>query len=605
MTRLVSRCAFTATVLLGVGAPIFGQGLSANRFPTTAEPPSFISAPPVGDVVDLKGVVTQLQQSVLLVGDAEFGTGTAWVISRENRLLATNAHVADIMHDSSGHMLAMVNGQNRTYEVAEAYYHPGVRRIAGDYIVRSTDASNGGVFTRSPDVAVLRLAPGEELPPAMTLATPEEVYGLSYDSVAMLGFPGHDTTGWPKDGQVPGATFRVGHIARVSTFLNDTTPPPQYRQCLQHSMESWGGFSGSPIFLTNGHVVGLHNSARTLSEGDRVESLHYGVRVDCLWELLKLDHLTEAVSLPIDPDAVDVERFSQPDEEAPLLNSVLQLLAQARIDLNRHDELAAIKKCDEAEKLIPNFPPIFDVRHNAYNFIAVYKIKGRSPEAVKYYELAETQADAALKLEPSIDHMIDANVAGMNVVNAKLPAGYAPQPKFKERLDKVIAMEHLRPRDKAYAYRARAFALGLGRDAQSDLEMAIQTDPWIPQNYSTLAIFWNQHGDPAAAQKARDRFNLISTADADADQAWLAATSASDEHRNGAFAKQLAEKACQATDDGWWKPVRSLAAADAELGDFDEAVKQAERALQLAPPGEAGAVRRQLAGYKKQEPWRD
>jgi hypothetical protein len=406
---------------------------------------------------------------------------------------------------------------------------------------------------------------------------------------------------------VPGATFRAGHISRVSDFLNDTTPPAPLRQSLQHSMASWGGFSGSPIFLTNGHVVGLHNAGRTetSSDGSRSQSLQYGVRVDCLWELLKLAELWDEVDVPVARTVVNVERYSEPDVAAPLVSQVLRLLAQARIDLNRHDEAAAIEKCDAAQKIIGNYAPIYDVLHNAYNFIAVYKIKGRSAEAVKYYEAAAAAAAKAYELEPSYDHDIDRHVSAMNVVNAKQPAGYVPQPELAAALDDVIDVENLRPRDRAYAYRARAFAKGLSRDALTDLELAIKTDPWIPQNYSTLAIFWNQHRNPTAAQQSRDRFNVISAAEADADQAWLAATSAADDQRNGMFAKQLAEKACQATDYGWWKPLRSLTAAHAELGAFDEATKLAQTALNIAPPDEAGAVRRQLANYKKQEPWRD
>jgi tetratricopeptide (TPR) repeat protein len=610
MPRLASslRCAALFAALIPAVIPAVTR---AQDFPTKggtgkgSAPPPLWSQPDPAEALDLKDMVRELERSILLVGDGEARTGTAWVLSQEHRLLATNAHVADIFHKANGHMVAMINGDDRTFRIEETIYHPGVRRFAGAITFRSTDSSAGGVDTSSPDVAILRIAPGDPLPPALAMATPEELYDLDYESVAMLGFPGHDTKGWPEPGHVPGATFRVGHISRVSDFLNDVTMPAPFLQQLQHSMPSWGGFSGSPIFLTNGHVIGLHNAGETLSNGSRVESLQYGIRVDCVWELLKQSGLWDQVEISAEPTSVDVERFSLPDPVAPLVSQVRRLLAQARIDLNRHDELAAIEKCEAARKIIPNYGPTFDVLSNAYSFLAVYKFKPRSPEAIKCYEASLESATLARKLEPSFDHDIDEMVATMNVVNAKAPSGYQPFPGALEGLDSLIALEHIRFRDRAYAHRARAFALGFSREALADLEKANEIDPWIPQNYATLAVYWDHHRNAAKAKEARDRFAAISAADADSEQAWLAATSTDPDTRNGVFAEQLAEKACLASQYRWWKALRSLAAAHAENGEFDEAVKFAQSALDVAPPEEAGAIRRQLASYEKREAWRD
>jgi tetratricopeptide (TPR) repeat protein len=607
MFSSASSCAPFAALVVLVLHPLeaFSQEYTIASLTKVSTTPPIWSQPAAGESQSLKDVMRQLQRSVFLVGSPDFGTGTAFVISREHRLLATNAHVADILFDGDGKMFAIANGDTTTCEIVETYYHPGVRRIAGEITVQSTDPAKGHVYPKSPDVAVLRLGPGSELPPPLLMATPDELYDLMYDSVAMLGFPGHDTEGWPEAGHRPGATYRVGHISRLSDFLNDASLPPEQRQCLQHSMASWGGFSGSPIFLPNGHVVGLHNSAKTLSNESRIESLQYGVRVDCLWELLKRHDLLDEVTIPIEPTSINVERYAGPDVGAELLTRVRRLLAQARIDLSRHDEAAAIEKCNEAATLIPNFPPVYDVRYNAYNFVAVYRIKARTKEALGLYKLAYDDAVRAFELEPSVDHFLDKHVAEMNLVNAAQPTGYLPQPEFVAEIDKLLGMEGIRPRDRAYAYRARAFAQGLGRDALADLERAMRADPWIPQNYSTLVIFWNRHGDAAAARRAQEKFDAISAAEADADQAWLSATSPNEGQRNGDFAHQLAEKACTATDYAWWKPLRTLAAAYAELGQFDRAVEYATKAVALAPPDEAGDVRRQLARYNRQEPWRE
>jgi tetratricopeptide (TPR) repeat protein len=64
--------------------------------------------------------------------------------------------------------------------------------------------------------------------------------------------------------------------------------------------------------------------------------------------------------------------------------------------------------------------------------------------------------------------------------------------------------------------------------------------------------------------------------------AWVMATDADDKLRDGRRAVELAQRGCELT--GWQQPVfiGTLAAAYAEAGRFDDAVKMAERARDLA-----------------------
>src|SRR5688500_5552945 len=66
---------------------------------------------------DLGDFVRKSQQAVLLVGHPKHGRGTAWVISKQHRLVATNAHVADILNDAGGSMMAIVNGTATVYKI--------------------------------------------------------------------------------------------------------------------------------------------------------------------------------------------------------------------------------------------------------------------------------------------------------------------------------------------------------------------------------------------------------------------------------------------------------------------------------------------------------
>ena len=98
----------------------------------------------------------------------------------------------------------------------------------------------------------------EELPLA-TVAEEEDCLGAP---IRMLGYPGHDTESWPKLGERAQATLREGIVCRLSDFHGGNGGDAGELQKLQHSLASWHGFSGSPLFLPNGHVVGLHNSGR-------------------------------------------------------------------------------------------------------------------------------------------------------------------------------------------------------------------------------------------------------------------------------------------------------------------------------------------------------
>src|SRR5262245_20734715 len=110
--------------------------------PSSGSVPLWTEAPPA-DSLDLSQIVRELRPSIFLVGTPDVGKGTAFVISEDNRLLATNAHVADIMFESGVDMLAIAHGTARTYKVIERYYHPGVRRLVENQAVRTADTARG------------------------------------------------------------------------------------------------------------------------------------------------------------------------------------------------------------------------------------------------------------------------------------------------------------------------------------------------------------------------------------------------------------------------------------------------------------------------------
>jgi len=91
-------------------------------------------------------------------------------------------------------------------------------------------------------------------------------------------------------------------------------------------------------------------------------------------------------------------------------------------------------------------------------------------------------------------------------------------------------------------------------------------------------------------------------------KAWLLASCADDQIRNGTEALKLAQKAVSLKDH--WKGHDALAAAYAELGQFDDSVREQNVALtMLAAQDEAGPwlphVAARLALYEKRQPYRE
>ena len=190
--------------------------------------------------------------------------------------------------------------------------------------------------------------------------------------------------------------------------------------------------------------------------------------------------------------------------------------------------------------------------------------RGYSWHAMKEYDKAIADYNESLRLKPN---------------NSQVYAGRGYSRIAKGEYDKAIADYNealkLDPKDsQAYFYRGCAwFTKGEYDKAVADLRATLRVDPKSLQANNNLA--------------------------------WLLATCVDEKYRDGKQAVEYSTKACELSNWTNADCLLILAAAYAETGNFAEAVKWQQKALEISPASAKEMRTSRLELYKSGKPYRD
>jgi Tfp pilus assembly protein PilF len=218
------------------------------------------------------------------------------------------------------------------------------------------------------------------------------------------------------------------------------------------------------------------------------------------------------------------------------------------------------------------FRHALEVTENNYfahnNLGAALVEKGQTEEAIRQFREA-----IRLRLDEANPHY--------NLGNALLKKGQTD-----EAISQFQEAARLKPDSATIHYN---LGIALGAKGQTDaaisqFQEAIRLKPAYPEALGTLAGTLDSQGKYAEAIR---HYQAALKAQPDQEEvlnnlAWLLATCPEAAFRNGPEAVRLATRACELTRYGQPLLIGTLAAAQAEAGDFHAAIATAERATTLA-----------------------
>jgi len=352
--------------------------------------------------------------------------------------------------------------------------------------------------------------------------------------------------------------------------------PPRRMTCNLAPMNSWHSFS------PNGRWMVFSSKANT--PFTQMFLTHIDERGNDSPAVLVPDSTAANRAVNI-PEFVNVAPDFLVSIDAPAVDYRRHLIRAA--DLTKKRDLAgAFKELQAADEMRPGFPDTLA----ALGYY--YRETGDAARAVEYFE-------KALAIDPR-------NWPAHNFYGATL----FRQGKYDE------ALRHFQAAMEANPFNSQGltnigvieFARGNLGKAKEYLEKAVESDPRYAKAHFNLALIEAREGRPREAGAHYEKCLEVTPDDPTAlgNLAWLYATSPDGGLRNGARALELAKRLEKVTSQPTARTFDILAAAYAETGRFDEAVRFAERAVSLTRDDDPSVeTRRRLVElYASGKPYR-
>jgi Tfp pilus assembly protein PilF len=217
------------------------------------------------------------------------------------------------------------------------------------------------------------------------------------------------------------------------------------------------------------------------------------------------------------------------------------------------------------------------------------------------------------QFETAVKHLTDAIIADPKNEEAYYERAFAyySMKKFDKAIADYDAVIRLNPRHH-WAYNDRGNCHKEKEDlkpAIDDYTTAIKMNDEVPEFYDNRAIAYRKMGEFQRVLEDHQRALKLSPQHAMTlnDMAWFRATCSDATFRDGKKAVQYAKAACELTQ--WKNPfyLDTLAAANAEAGDFKAAIAEQERALGFSELAEqfGKQPRARLELYRQGKPYRE
>lgn len=211
------------------------------------------------EVLQLRDASRRVQRSLLCVGYSGHGFGSGFVISKRERLVATNAHVARI-RDEAGFLYCRTLDCDYEYPVEKIWRHPMFESsLKRSTVITEIGNSPSILGIPSLDVAILELGKsGPDLLYECELADASAGESLLSGGAGVVYCSNDWLSGLEPS---PGSSF--GTIDRVLPFFVGGAGKQKTWKLMDVSVGLQPGASGSPIFLPNGDVVAISTWAWT------------------------------------------------------------------------------------------------------------------------------------------------------------------------------------------------------------------------------------------------------------------------------------------------------------------------------------------------------